>query len=595
MFSPENLLTEWSRLVVLSLVRAGVREAIISPGSRSTPLVAQALRESELHCHSVIDERSAGFFALGMSRAGGPPPVLICTSGSALTHYLPALVEATHAGLPLLVLSADRPQELESASAPQTIDQVEIFGRTVKSSRSLGDPGADEDNLRAASRKVLQAVTESLSGRPGPVHLNFPARKPLEPVPPLTAEQHALTSRVSRIVSEGPERVFPSRLTASADAISELVARFEQTAELLISVGPTTTPLTERVAQLGRSQGAFVFCEQPGHATPVDGLARGLTDKNGSRLPPPKQIVHFGPAPVSSAWQAGLKTLAAELACVAGVGHPDPTSRARLTVTADLDDLLARLTEALSDRPIPKDRARFTAAYERAADAVREAIERESALAEYGRHSIPPPSGRPLSEPALVKTVLSALPPGAQLCLGNSLAIRLAAWVSPVTPTRELSVFTQRGASGIDGLIAGAAGTALSTQMPTLLLLGDVSCAHDLSSLAVARTLPCPLCIFVLDNAGGGLFEHLPAADQFRAQADWAFWTTPPQLDFGPIAKGYGINFRSVSTNDQARDAVTTALGRPGTTLVRAKTDPQSSLAFLRAMGPGPRPPGGFN
>jgi 2-succinyl-5-enolpyruvyl-6-hydroxy-3-cyclohexene-1-carboxylate synthase len=144
-------------------------------------------------------------------------------------------------------------------------------------------------------------------------------------------------------------------------------------------------------------------------------------------------------------------------------------------------------------------------------------------------------------------------------------------------------------------MVASSTGAALRTGKPTLLLVGDVSFAHDLSSLAIARTVRSPLCIFISDNAGGGIFEHLPAADQFRNSGDWTYWTTPPKIDFQAIAKGFGVTYQTVSSTETAAALVSRSLQTPGVTLISARTDAESSLSFLRAMGPGPRPPGGFN
>ncbi|RMH22798.1 MAG: 2-succinyl-5-enolpyruvyl-6-hydroxy-3-cyclohexene-1-carboxylate synthase, partial [Acidobacteria bacterium] len=198
-----NLQAVWARLLIHSLVDAGVREAVISPGSRSTPFVLAACAHPGLRCHDVIDERAAAFFALGQGRASGRPSLLICTSGTAGAHYLPAVIEAEMARVPLLVLTADRPLELTRGGANQTIDQLKLFGDHARAFFELGLADADPAALRALRRTAAQAVFRCREPVPGAVHLNARARKPLEPV----AEE------------DGPRRALARRAEAAAAAL----------------------------------------------------------------------------------------------------------------------------------------------------------------------------------------------------------------------------------------------------------------------------------------------------------------------------------------------------------------------------------------
>lgn len=592
MYAPQNLLTQWSRLMMGALAAAGVEHLVVSPGSRNGPLTLAALRHPALTTYSIIDERSAGFFALGLARATGKPPALLCTSGSALAHYLPALIEAHHAELPLLILSADRPQELQHTSAPQTVHQDNVFGKYAKLFMDLGDPRADEDNLRGLARKVVQAVHTACSGPAGAVHLNAPLRKPLEPQDALTPEQRALCERVDHVLGS-IVRIPPTMTTTSDAGRSELVLRFSEVPELLLSVGPVKTELQERVRRLAQGQSAFLFSEMPGGAAPVEGLAR-LLAKDGT-LPPPKTILHFGPPPLSSSWQARLKDLDAELLVACAGEYPDPSGRARLVLQGDLGDLLTRLERELAGATPPNGRQAFSQRMEQEALAIVERITRETTLAGYR----PPPSspaGVPLmAEPAAVAQVLGALPASSVLCLGNSLPVRLASWVAPLARLEDVAVYTQRGAAGIDGLIAGATGTCVAAGRPTLLLLGDVSAAHDLSSLALAREVPVPLCICVLDNDGGRIFDHLPLAAELGKKPEFRFWLTPPRIDWHHAAKAYGVGYQSPTHLDGVARAIQDALSTPGATLLVLRTDSESSKALLRALGPAARSGGGLN
>ncbi|HEY4105977.1 MAG TPA: thiamine pyrophosphate-binding protein, partial [Polyangiaceae bacterium] len=199
-----NQLAEWSRLLFGTLARAGIRDVIISPGSRSTPFAWAALKEPELRCRSIWDERVAGFFALGQARVTGRPSVLLCTSGSAPAHYFPALVEASQAHLPVLVLSADRPLELMHANAPQAIDQLKLFGDVCRGFFELGAPSSDSNALRGLVRQLSHACLLASYPVPGPVHLNARAQKPLEPVVATDAASLALSAEVNRLLERGP-------------------------------------------------------------------------------------------------------------------------------------------------------------------------------------------------------------------------------------------------------------------------------------------------------------------------------------------------------------------------------------------------------
>ena len=195
--------TEWARLVIDSFVHAGVRQAIISPGSRSTPFVIAALEHGSLECTSAFDERSAAHYALGMARSTLVPSLLICTSGSAPANYFPAIVEASEAGIPLLVLSADRPPELHHCGANQTTDQLGLYGSHVRFFANLGESSSEVLALRAARRLVARAFSEATGPKPGPVHLNAQARKPLESAP-ATGE---LRARFDAILDEPMTRL----------------------------------------------------------------------------------------------------------------------------------------------------------------------------------------------------------------------------------------------------------------------------------------------------------------------------------------------------------------------------------------------------
>jgi len=227
--------TLWAELVVATLADAGVTTCVVSPGSRSTPLVAALASDGRLGLPTIIDERAAAFYALGCARATGLPVALVCTSGSAAAHYLPAIVEASEAGIPLIAITADRPPELQHCGAAQTIDQIGIYGGFVRAAFDLGAPHGTELALRAVRRTIVQAITASRGPRPGPVHLNVPLRKPLEPARAQASDERALAAIV-----HDPIVVAPPRLTADRDAVAQLAATIAAEPNGIVIVGAMT-------------------------------------------------------------------------------------------------------------------------------------------------------------------------------------------------------------------------------------------------------------------------------------------------------------------------------------------------------------------
>jgi len=243
------LLTEWSRLLLGTLARAGVEHIVLSPGSRSTPFAWAALREPKLTCHSLWDERVAAFFALGQARLSGRPSLLLCTSGTAAANYFPALLEASLARVPVLVLTADRPFELQHSAAPQTADQTKLFGDAARAFFELGGPDAAPSALAGVVRSVAHAVARTRFPDPGPVHLNARARKPLEPNAAVDAASVALRDAVDSLLAQGP--TVTARVTAHAD-VSRLAQACAETARGLIVVGPHSAHEPEAAVQLAR-------------------------------------------------------------------------------------------------------------------------------------------------------------------------------------------------------------------------------------------------------------------------------------------------------------------------------------------------------
>ncbi len=589
-----NLLTEWSRLLVQSFAAAGVTDVVISPGSRSTPLAWAALDAEGLTCHTVIDERSAAFFAVGHAKVTGRPVVLICTSGSAVAHYLPAFVEAAECRTPVIALTADRPFELLDCAAPQAIDQTRLFGQFSRAFFDLGMPDAHPDALTALQRKVAQAVLASQHPLPGPVHLNVHARKPLEPVAlealaSPTIEERALSEAVGRLLTEGPPRTHRPRTGLTHDAFKALFARLERAERGLLVVGRRelheASTHREAVLRLAELTGLPVLLEAPSQlrlsssvteATvidAIDGVVRGALATEA----PVDFVLELGPPLTSGAWAEYVTRLPRGVRIgVQSHAWPDPQNSLAELVIADPWQAAAELVRVLEQRPAAPSEARR---------AFRESLARANSAAwATAEELMASEASGFLSEPAAVRALVGSLPSGSLLALGNSLAIREVDWVCPRS-SASVSVWAQRGANGIDGLIAGATGAAHAARVPTCLLLGDVSALHDLTSLATARTVTTPLCVAVLDNDGGHIFGLLPlAAQAARDEERWRFWSTPPRIDWQAAARTFGARFASADSAPSVNAAVKAALAEPGVTLLRVVVEPGSAERFAKSL-----------
>lgn len=531
---------EAARVLIASLADAGVRELVIAPGSRSTPLVLAAIAEPRLSITELIDERAAAFFALGQARVTGRPSVVLTTSGTAGAHAYPAVLEAEASDLPLLVMTADRPLDLQGCGALQTIDQRELFGRHVRACLeiSLAD-------RRGLERVAAQAVAHGLA------HLNVKASKPLE------AEAPAPPPRSPVRISRG--------LNAPDEATLEELSRYAETHERgIIVAGPLplgAVKMRDAVIALSERTGWPLLAEatsqlrytgaRPKTACDVfEPLLRSPRFREAHR---PTFVLQLGAMPTSSAYDAWMRELDGKMARVILSEHgvPDATSRANWIVNADVAEVVAGIR---ASRKPGAWAASFVEEERRARAVIAAEVERGG-------------------EAAIAQAVVASLPEEALLLAGNGLPIRHL----DLFATGELSraaVLSQRGASGIDGLISGSAGAAsVAGGRPVVALVGDVSMLHDLHGLAAAKLIRTPLVVVVINNDGGRIFEQLPIG----AHAASARFTTPHGMTFEHAAAMFGVNHRACTNAAELRALLRAALQNPGATLIEARVGPHDA------------------
>lgn len=576
----------WAGWLLDGLIASGVCRAVVSPGSRSTPFVlavAKAEAAGRLSVQTVIDERAAAFFALGQARVTGEPTLLVCTSGTAGAHYLPAIVEAAESRLPLLVLTADRPPELRGRGASQTIEQSGMFGRFVRRAIDIGPAEADARSVDGLLRTGALAVHAARWPEPGPVHLNVAFRKPLEPDGQADAAVEELSGRVRETLELGlpvpvrPERAAPS---AALAVLADRVRARRRGMLILGPCGPDRAASAETVERLARATGYPVLAEAtsqhrfgPGAPQHALDVSEPLFGSPHFRRHAPKLVLQIGAAPTGRAlgrWIAGAGA-GLERIVIAPHGVPEAFNQARSILLGDLEPTLEALAALLESGPggPPAPDGSWLEAIESTADRAR-------TLASDA-------ADRTGSQGETVRAAVEALPEGGVLIVGNSMPVRDVDLYLPAVP-RGIDVLCQRGAAGIDGLIAGAAGAVAAADRPTLLLLGDVSFQHDVGGLAAAAAArSAPLVIVVIRNGGGRLFELLPVHDlPGMSETFQRYFLTPPGVDAAAAAAAFDLPARRVAGGTELRETLESAFSRSGATLVEAEVAPDGVETLRR-------------
>jgi len=565
------------RAFAQELARSGVAGVCTSPGSRSTPLVMALAREPGLVCTSHVDERSAGFFALGLAKATGLPAVVVCTSGTAAANYLPAVVEAREARVPLIVLTADRPPELRASGAGQTIDQLGLFGTQAQWFVEVGVDRATPETCRWIRTLAGRAVATALDGgggRAGAVHLNFPLREPLIPTEDLPedepggggrADGRPWLLRVPARPDPAPAAAALARIVAAAQRGLLIVGRDERPRGGATAAG-SRSPLANAVTAFAAASGWPVLADplsgarvaEPGTIAHYDALLRLPAFTAAAR---PDTIIRVGDLPPSGPlrrWLAGLD--AVQVLVDPEGAWPDPAHVADLSLAAEPASTLTALA------------AEVTAADPAWAAAWRDADDRAAA-------AIDVVLGDDLSDPQISRQLTTQLPDDVTVVVAASMPIRDVETFAPPRAV-PLRILSNRGANGIDGTIATAYGVAAASEGPVVLLLGDVAFAHDLGSLLVARRIGVPLTIVLVDNAGGGIFDFLAISTQEDVYEHHV--ATPTGLDVAAAAAAFGLHHLEVTTVEELRAAVDHGITSEGTTLVHVRTDRAENVAVHR-------------
>ncbi|WP_405085199.1 2-succinyl-5-enolpyruvyl-6-hydroxy-3-cyclohexene-1-carboxylic-acid synthase [Microbispora sp. NBC_01389] len=538
-----NPATALATVLIDELVRCGVTDVVLAPGSRSAPLALAAHADSRVRLHVRVDERSASFVALGLAKRSERPVALVCTSGTAAANFHPAVIEASESGVPLLVLTADRPPELRGTGANQTIDQIKLYGSAVRWFAEVGVP-EDRPGQVAYWRSLVCRACLRASGPPdpGPVHLNVAFREPLIP--------DGDASWCESLDGDASGSWFRARVAPPSAAL-----HIPPTRRGALVVGDGAANVRRYVAAAGMA-GWPVLSEPNGGGRYGDHAVSAyhflLGDQEFAEAHRPDVVVTLGRPGLSRPLLSWLRRAEEHIVVAPDLTRwPDPTRSA------------TQVAQAV-EIPIAAGGDAWLRAWRHADHVAREAI--DAVLDSSG-----------LTEPRLARDLAEVLPNGSLLFCGSSMPIRDLD--QAMRPRRGLRLMANRGASGIDGLVSTAVGAALAHNGPAYALIGDLTLLHDQNGLILGPREPRPdLCLVVVNNDGGGIFSLLPQAaleDPFER-----VFGTPHGVDLGYLAAASGLPHTVV----QETDELSKALKGDGLRLVEARTDRARNAAVHVAM-----------
>jgi 2-succinyl-5-enolpyruvyl-6-hydroxy-3-cyclohexene-1-carboxylate synthase len=576
------------RAFVDELARCGMRAACTAPGSRSTPLVLSLVRDGRLRCYSHLDERVAGFFAVGLAKASGLPVAVATTSGTAAAELAPAVQEAHEARVPLLVLTADRPPELRDVGAGQTIDQVKLYGDAAKWFVEVGTHEATPDRLRWIRTLACRAWWTAAAGRRGPVHLNFPLREPL-----VLAQGETLRHDDSGRAGGRPWLTRPATVRRPAEAALEaLDAELGERRNGVVVAGRD-----ERRPEL---PGAIArFAQRTGYpllADPLSGARRGpaaiahydalLRDDAFAAAHPPDLVLRVGDLPTSKPLRQWLARHpdALQVRLDPEEAWQDPDGVVGTVLAADPAATLEALGQGRGRAhgiKVGRVPMTFYSGAGSGNPARRPWLQSWREADRAASAAIAEALGHELSEPRVAAEVGVRLPATATCFVASSMPVRDVETFWPVrdAPPRALS---HRGANGIDGTVSAALGAAAAGTGPVVAFVGDVALAHDLGALGSARRLGLALTVVLVNNDGGGIFHFLPVAREGEAFLEHV--ATPHGLDFARAAALYDCAYTRADDPAALRAGLDAALWGAGVSLIEVRTDRERNVAIHREV-----------
>lgn len=560
-------LTRFTANFIDELAKSGLAHAVISPGSRSTPLAMTVCEHPAIQEWIVVDERTAAYFALGMAKQTKMPVALICTSGTAAANYFPALIEAYYNRVPLIVLTADRPHELRDIGAPQVIDQIKLFGEHVKWFHEMSQPESTDEMLAYVRTTANRAIHIAKSGNPGPVHINFPFRDPLVP-------NFSIENLWGNNEDHSYHQLYEGKKQIREEAFHQFNEKLITLEKGLIVCGPQEDEATaEAIAKLADRW------QIPVLADPLSQLRAGKHDKDvlienydsmfrdetlRNQLKP-DFIIRFGAMPVSKYYDKFTSEHqdARHIVVEPYEGFRQPTKQPTEIYYAHPVDFINGLL-AITDWTGDQDW-----------------LTKWQQLNKKATNHIEQSNVDQLTEGVAVRELIKAMPTDSVLYVGNSMAVRDLDTFFMRTD-KQITLLANRGVSGIEGLISSALGAAATTTKRVTLLIGDLAFYHDLNGLLIGKQYELDLTILLMNNNGGGIFSFLPQANEPKYFEK--LFGTPLHIDFKHAITMYQGTYRLVDDVVQLKKELQESYQRNGTTVIEVRTDREENMRWHRQI-----------
>lgn len=564
--SHQETLTRYVANFIDELALSGVENVVISPGSRSTPLAMLVSAHDDLKKWVLVDERSAAFFALGMARKTNRPTVLICTSGTAAANYYPAVIEAYHARIPLIVLTADRPHELRGVGAPQAMNQLRLYGEFVKDFQEMAAPSMSEGMLAYVRQRAARAVRISMADHMGPVQYNFPFQEPLLPDLDLEDLWGNREAAYNPLVT-GSKQLSESQLQA-------LKKEIKAAKRPLFVCGPQTDQrLAQALIKLAEKLAIPVLMDPVSQGRSKVGKANTviasydaiLRESDMRKALQPDLIIRFGAMPISKMYRFFVEAHQAAKQYVVEVSDEilEPTNHHSSYLMTD--PLV--LCQTLNDQVEKQAESPWLAQWLKMEHVVQKMI---SDL-----------DNDQLTEGHVASIVRAEIPDKSNLFVSNSMPVRdMDTFFLPTE--KDIFLYANRGVSGIDGIHSTALGMAAVTDAPTTLVLGDLSFYHDMNGLLAAKKYDIPMTVVLVNNDGGGIFSFLPQSQE--ATHFESLFGTALDMDFSHVASLYNGRYQVATTVADFKTALQASYENKGLQIIEVKTNRQDNLSWHRSL-----------
>ena len=569
----------WTETFVNELSFLGVKYASISPGSRNTPLTIAFAKNKKIKTYIHIDERSSGFFALGLAKASGTPVAIVCTSGTATAELYPAIIEAYQQRVPLIVCTADRPPELIDMGANQTINQINIYKNHIRSFVDVGLPSPTIAKIQKLKKITHRIVLESTTKSRGPVHFNFPFRKPFEPKTYTDEIDSKILSSANKKLKLNKDNFQPLDKDVSKQSwFKTITGQIKKSKKGLIIIGPENynSKFLKNCQSLSQKLGYPVLADGTSQLRfgrhPKDNIITVydafLRSNNFVKNHQPDIILQFGRTITSKGLDTFLEKCKASRYMINEYGDWfDPSDRSIGSYACKPYLFCEKMLDQIKLNGQHKKNNHWLNSFKKA-EAVSLTLKNNII-----DKSVFPNEGRIINE------IIQAVPDDCRIMLSNSMPVRDFDYFASNT-NKKIVIFNNRGASGIDGITSTALGIASAGNKPTILITGDLAFYYDLNGLLSARNYKIPLVVILINNNGGGIFEILPISNY--KEIFNKYFIVPHNLDFSPFIKAYGGKYKRVRNWKDFNSSLKTAIGSKSFNVIEIKTNASKSLQIRK-------------